>query len=217
MLEFAIHLGQRFLAAHCQNRVSEADEDPDSATACGMLLKRSQPAPLEQTSDLPLSAMAADERPAPKRSGAPGNHHDHHHGSYIHDPQRFPAGLRNPLDVLPPEINRHRNGKHRRRGIDRKRKIDVRTGEQIVQESVRYWPAETPLMARSGCSQHQRGNGKFRERAAHRFFNHPVNTAAHKYAAALDIHGPHGVREHMMARITRARALPMACSAIAPA
>jgi len=38
---------------------------PISATACGMLLKRSQPAPLEQTSDLPLSAMRQMSAPRP--------------------------------------------------------------------------------------------------------------------------------------------------------
>jgi len=36
---------------------------------------------------------------------------------------------------------------------------------------------------------------KIRQRAAHRLFDHAIDTAAHEHAAALDIHGPHSVRE----------------------
>jgi hypothetical protein len=43
--------------------------------------------------------------------------------------------------------------------------------------------------------EHQRGNGKFRERAPHGLFDDAVYTATHEHAAALDVHGAHGVGE----------------------
>ncbi len=74
--------------------------------------------------------------------------------------------------------------------------IDVQADEQLVQKS-------RQILARGNAAdgpgqdvvEHQRGDGKLRERAAHRLFDDAIDAAAHEHAAALDVHGSHGVGE----------------------
>ena len=74
--------------------------------------------------------------------------------------------------------------------------MHVQTAEQVVQESRQVLACRD---AADGPGQdvieHQRGDRKFRERAAHRLLDYAIDAPAHKHAAALDVHGPHSVGE----------------------
>ena len=197
MLDFPVDLGQRFFAAHGENRVPEADEDPDQRDRMRQAAEAQPAQGFRRKRQIGMRRQWREmSAPHPNGQDAPGNHHDHHHGGHVHDPQRFPAGLRNPLDILPPKINCDGDRKDCRGGIDRKSQIDMQTTEQLVQKSCQ-------ILARGDAAdgsgqdivEHQRGYGKFRERAAHGLFDDTIHTAAHEHAAALDIHGSHGIGE----------------------
>ena len=48
------------------------------------------------------------------RVTAPHQQNDHHDGGHLHHPQRLVARFLDPLDVLPPVVDRHGRGKQRR-------------------------------------------------------------------------------------------------------
>ena len=72
----------------------------------------------------------------------------------------------------------------------------MRVSEQLVQHANEIL-ARRDAADRSGENviEHQRRNGKLRQRSAQRFFHHAVHAAAHEHAAALDVHGANRVRE----------------------
>ena len=197
MLHFPVDLRQSFLTAHCENGVAESDKDSDQRD-CMRQAAEAQPAQgFRRKRQIGTRRQRRQMSAAhPDGYDAPGNHHDHHHGSHIHDPQRFSTGFGNSLDILPPEINRHGQGKLSRGGIDWKRKVDVQTAKQLVQES-------RQVLARGDAAdgpgqnviEHQRGDGKFRQRAAHGLLDHAIDATANEHAATFDIHGSHGIRE----------------------
>src|SRR5438270_4159469 len=54
-----------------------------------------------------------------QRDHTPSDQDDHHDRRDAHDPQRFGAGLVDALNVFPPEINGHEDGKTRGKRIVR--------------------------------------------------------------------------------------------------
>ena len=133
----------------------------------------------------------------PKRIAAPPDQQHYHHRRELHDAQRLVARFRNPLDILPPEIQRHQNRKERRRRICIQLVIDMRVRQQFVQHPRKILPRRNAAnRPRQHVVKHQRRDRDLRHRPAQRFFHHAVNAAAHKHAAALDIHGAHRVRKH---------------------
>ena len=108
MLDFAVHLRQRLLAAHGQHRVAQPDEhcgERDQMRNAGAV-QPSQRARRQQNIARDRSGRQLAS-PHPQGVSAPRDQHDHHHRGELHDPERFFARFGNPLDVLPPEIERH--------------------------------------------------------------------------------------------------------------
>ncbi len=72
----------------------------------------------------------------------------------------------------------------------------MQTAEQFVQKSGQILAGgNTADRPRQDVIEHQRGHGKFRERTPHGLFDDAIHAAAYEHAAALDIHGAHGVGE----------------------
>ena len=110
--DFAINLRERFLAAHRQHGMAEADEDGnDPGKVCEVhAIEPSHGIGPE----LQVFEMGqGGQRGMSERNGVqtPGNQDHHHHGDELHDMQSFFAGLRNSFCVLPPEVNRDGDGK----------------------------------------------------------------------------------------------------------
>ena len=127
--------------------------------------------------------------PHPQCVSAPGDERNHHHRGQLHDPQGFFARFGDPLDVLPPEIKRYGNGERRRREVRLECEFQVRVGKHLVQQAGEILSRRNS--ADRSCKhviEHQRGNGKLSQRAAHGLLHHAVNAAPYKHAAALDIY-----------------------------
>ena len=68
--------------------------------------------------------------------------------------------------------------------------------KQFVQQPNQIQTGRDPAdRARKDVIEHQSGDGKFRERASHGFFDHPVNATADEHSATLDINGGYRARE----------------------
>src|SRR6185437_1026592 len=110
--DFTIHLGQRLLAAHGQYGMPKSNNDPEQPECLSnvSILKEAQGLRAE------LKVCWNRER----RQVGPGLEHrikrpyeqnHYHHCSDLHDSQGLVAGFLNPLDVLPPVIKGHNQGK----------------------------------------------------------------------------------------------------------
>src|SRR5262249_61271450 len=97
MRDLAIHLRERLLAAHGENRVPEGDQDAERADAFPPL-RPSEPA---ERLVAQMELERRQRRPAPpERRAAPGEHdHDHHRGA-AHDLHRLVARLLDGATVL---------------------------------------------------------------------------------------------------------------------
>ena len=116
MSNLAIHLSERFLAAHSQHRVSEANEhDEQSQMADPLVFELCQPAQRLVIKNNSGSQRVRRElkRPVPDADRAPDDQHDHHHGGHNHDLERLSARFVNTLSVFPPEINGDQNSEKR--------------------------------------------------------------------------------------------------------
>ena len=134
--------------------------------------------------------------PDDNRVDAPADqHHDHRRGD-LHDAQGFVARFGDALDVLPPEIHGHDDGKTRRGQPVIHHVMNVHRRQHFVDQSrevlARGHTADGPGQH---VIEHERRNGEFRERASERFLHHAVNAAAHEHAAAFDVKDAHAIAE----------------------
>ena len=85
----------------------------------------------------------------------------------------------------------------------------MKVGEQLVEKAGQILPrgnaADRPGQ---NVVEHQRRDGKFRQRPAQRFLDHAVHAAAHEHAAAFDVHRAHAVGEQHDAENEPGRRLP---------
>ena len=134
----------------------------------------------------------------PKRIAAPGEHQDDHDRRHVHNAQRFSARFGDAFDVLPPEIERHGDGKKRGSQISRQSNVQMGVAEEVVQKSGKVLAGgHAADRSRQNVVEHQRGNGDFRKPAAHGLLNHAIDAAADKHAATFHIQGAHRVsQEH---------------------
>jgi hypothetical protein len=130
MLDFAVHLGHRFLATHSQYRMAQSDEYADQSDGLGPV-RVAQPAQgLVGKGEVRRGRPRwKTGTPHPQGIGAPANHDYNHHCGYVHDSQSLAARLLNALDVLPPEIERDQNGKYRRGEIFGEGQIQMEISE----------------------------------------------------------------------------------------
>ena len=195
MLDFAVHLRERFFSAHGQHGVAQPDEHGRERDQLGNVDAVEPAQGILGHQDVARDRRRRQMRAAHhQRVSAPSDQHHHHHGGELHDPQSFFARFGDALDVLPPEIDRHHHGKCGRRGVRIQLHARMRVGQHFVQQAAQVL-ARGNAADRAGqhVVEHQRGNGKFRQRAAHRFLHHAIHAAAHEHAAALDVNLRHGV------------------------
>ena len=120
MLDFAVHLRKRFLAAHRQNRVPEADENRNQRNHVRPLIAIE---PAERALiELHVPGMRPRGKvpigPGVKGVKTPSNEYHHHHSGELHDAKGFPARFGNALDIFPPEIEGDGDSNGRSRCID---------------------------------------------------------------------------------------------------
>ena len=132
------------------------------------------------------------------RDQAPDDQHHHHHGGDLHDLQRPLAGFVHALDVLPPEIDGHHDGKDRGRtrssGPCERRMAEV--VESVGQEAREVLSGgDRADRAGQDVVEQQRRDRELGQRAAHRLLDHAVHAAAHEHGAGLDVEGAHRVAE----------------------
>ena len=118
--DFAIDLGERFLAAHGQQRMAEGDENAESADDSG---ESFEPA-LEDSFPVPGTAESVKtgwsggsvQGNVLQENGehAPADDDHAHDGGELHDAQGFVAGFVHADDVRPPEIKGDADGQHAR-------------------------------------------------------------------------------------------------------
>ena len=70
MLDFAVHLGQRFLAAHGQDGMAQSDQDADQRDGMWQAAEAQPAQGFRRKRQIGVRRQAAeDARPAPRRSG----------------------------------------------------------------------------------------------------------------------------------------------------
>ena len=198
VFDFPVDLRQRFFAAHGQHGVPEADEqeDPGQVTEeCAV-----QPAQrflVDRDDAWGQGAWWERRRVTQNCKHAPGDQDHDHDGGHDHDLQCFSARLVDTLDVLPPEIDHHKDGKHRREAVLGK------GGKRMSRVPANVLDQARQVLAggnrADGAGQHivekQRGNGNLGQRPAHRLLDHAVHAAAREHAARLDIKSTDGIAE----------------------
>src|SRR5260370_23175297 len=111
MLNFAVHLGEGFFAAHGQHRMAQADENGDDS---GEMREMHAVEPAHGVwLELQIFRMRnRGERgmAEPDRVDAPGYKNHDHYSRDLHDAHRLLAGFVDALDVVPPEINGDEDG-----------------------------------------------------------------------------------------------------------
>ncbi len=131
--------------------------------------------------------------------GTPNNQYHHHNGDKLHDVERFFAGVRNSLGVLPPEIESYRDRKSSRNAVDRRRgkgTAEVGLLREIAEKAAEVLPCGRAAdRSRQNVVKHQRGDAEFRKRPAKRLLHCTVDSAAYKHAAAFYIDRPDGIGE----------------------
>ncbi len=159
MRDFAVDLGQAFLAAHGENGVAKGHQDAEEAE------DRQSPSAQETKRIVTEMEVGWDGRWRQRRAAkpnsvsAPNEQNDHHDRGDLHNPQSLIAGFLDPFDVLPPVINRDHRAQQRGGVIhielDRMAAC-VRsvpgvasvhwsaTFNSSLTMPVMYWPADTP-------------------------------------------------------------------------
>src|SRR5579864_8316698 len=142
--------------------------------------------------------------PAPdeQRVNAPTDQEHRHDGGELHNPDSLFAGLLNPLDVLPPEIERHTDGESCSRGV--RSENDMRVKMMSPVKIFQYLVKKSSQILSSGYAayragenvvEHERGDGELGQGRAHGLLDHAVHAAPDEHAAALEIHLRDGVSE----------------------
>ncbi len=195
--DLAVDLRERFLAAHRQNRVAEADEDRDRG-------ERRPDRPLQPAErvvgELDVAARRQRRQRAAavhQRQRAPGDQQHDHHGGDLHDRHRIVAALVDAAGVAPPEVDRDQDGDERRGGARRECcACDAGAHQDVVDEA---GDVAAGRHAADRPGQHvveqQRRHRQLRERAAHRLLDDAVDAAADEHRGALDVERAHGVGE----------------------
>src|ERR1019366_9553452 len=196
MFDFAIDLGQGFLAAHGQHGVTEANQQHDDRD---LLRPRAQQPSQRLAIVVHVGGRGKRRKLSSRfqnRNEAPDDEHDHHDGGDFHDLQRPVAGLTDALYILPPEIGSHNDGEDRTERVLRDVNVTTDVVEGIDEETSEILPGGhgTDRPCQHVIKQ-QRGNGEFGQRPAQRLFDHAVHAAAHEHRAGLDIQSAHGVAE----------------------
>ena len=197
VLDFAIYLCERFLAAHGQHGMAQPHENSDQREALQDVAVGEPAECVVAHHDIARcgrrrQVAAADQQ----RVSAPGDQRDHHHRGELHDPQRFFTRFGNSLDVLPPEIQRGRHGEHFGGRVGREREVNMAVRQQLVQQSRQVLAGGNAADgAGEDVVEHQRRNRKFRQRPAHRFLHHAIHAAAHEHAATFDVKLRNRVRQ----------------------
>src|ERR1700691_3612496 len=137
--DFAVHLRERFLAAHGQHGVSERDENRDDAEHVRQAAVRQPSKRAAGEVDVAGIRKWRQRRMAQECGvNAPADQDHHHHGDQPHDVQRFFAGLGNALGIFPPEINGDDNGETRgdsAHRVGRKSAAQVKVLRQFAEQS----------------------------------------------------------------------------------
>ena len=147
VLDLAIDLSQRLLAAHRQHRVAESHQDAEQPQ------RLRQPGPPQETQRVRGKMQIGRNRQRrqlcmimERGDESPRQQQHHHHRGDLHDVQRFIGGLLDALGVLPPVVDGHRGGKQRgglvhgqarvRSGQQRRRQPATRRrhAEQLIQQ-----------------------------------------------------------------------------------
>ena len=120
MGQFAVDLGQRFLAAHGQHGMAEGDQDAENGEFRGQTVRQVGVLQKAQRFVAELQAVGSRQRHGlvallHQGNGRPAQQDDHHHRGDLHYPQGLLAGFLNPLGVLPPEVRWSRPGQIRPR------------------------------------------------------------------------------------------------------
>jgi len=120
VLDLPIDLGQRFLAAHGQNGMSESHQNSEDPQHVGQLRAA-------QESQCVVGEMQIRRNRQRRQLGmdveggeeAPAQQQNHHHGSHLHHGQRLVRRLLNALQVLPPVVDGDHRGQNRRHFVHR--------------------------------------------------------------------------------------------------
>ncbi len=191
--DFAVDLRERLLTRHREDRMPERDHYSDCADGprAGQMLEPSERFVGElQFERRHVSAANRD------REAAPYDHHHGHHGGDLHDAHRLAAGFLDAENILVPEINGYGDGEERGAEIRRKDNSDVRELEQLIDQADQILSCgDAADRAGQDVVEHERGDGNFRKRRAHRLFHDAIHAATREHRARLDVHGAHCVGE----------------------
>ena len=196
LLDLAVNLRERFLAAHREDRVAEADEDGDRR-------ERRPPRSFQPAERIVgETQVARDRRRRPPAAvhqqgrRAPGDEDHDHHRRDLHDLERVVARLVQALGVAPPEIHGDEDREQRRRLVVRDPGDGAEPPEQVVDQAgdvlARRHAADR---ASQDVIEQQRRDRQLRHRRPHRFLDDAIDAAADEHRGALDVHGAHRVRE----------------------
>ena len=216
--DFAIHLRERFFAAHRQDGMSDADKHGDHGNhAHDLAAVKPAERPLVQLNIGRRRKRRKVCAANPNGVRAPHDQDDHHHRGDLHDFQGLIAGFMHALYIFPPEKKRDQYGEKRGRRILRKHDARVKVGEELVEEPGQVLPRGYAAdRAGQNVVEHQRRNGEFRERSSQRFLDHAVDAPAHEHAAAFHVHRAHAVGEQHHAKNEPGRGLPDETLGFAP-
>ena len=109
MGDFTVHLGQRFKAAHGQQRMAQPNHDRNRQKLWqGRMF---QPAQRIRSEFNSFRSGEGDGLKSlhEKCDDRPDNQHAHHHRGELHYAQRFGAAFMHAARILPPEVDGHNN------------------------------------------------------------------------------------------------------------
>ena len=189
--DFAINLGQRFKAAHREQRVAERDDDADSA----YLRPDGAIEPAERVfAELDIAGHRQGRKLhillEQQRDGAPDEEGNHHDGGDLHDAQRFAAGFVDAPDVAAPEVGGDQHAKTGGEEVGRNARGDVAALGKLV-DQVAEIQSGADHADRSGENivEDQRRDRETRHEVSHGVAHHDIHSAAHEHAARFQVHG----------------------------
>ena len=211
---FAVHLGQRFFTAHGQHGVAESDQDAEQADALSPVDIFQEPKSFRAEVKVFRDRQRRQWRCVVNdRVEGPAHQYHHHHRGDLHYAERLVTGLFNPLDVFPPVITGHQQGKGGGRVIfidmrcmplehgvhgARDPAVGVGGGKQFIDQAGNVLAGRNAGNgAGENIVEHQRGDAEFGEGAAQCFFHHAIHAAAGEHGAAFHVNRAHGEgKEH---------------------
>src|SRR5579863_6317841 len=124
----------------------------------------------------------------PEGITAPHDQQDDHDRGHIHDTNSLLARFGYAFHVLPPEVDRHEDGKNGCGRVCRQDDVEVCVVKQFVQKPRQVEASGYAADgAREDVVEHQRGDGKLGEQGAHALLYHAIHAAADEHAAAFVI------------------------------